>query len=74
MATKGVRQEKMGLENKLLLYPETRPSAIQEVMTVISQAGQRSHAEEPHHVMTSEGEERLEKREAMRDKNQKELN
>lgn len=55
----------MGMENKLLLYSETRQSALQKVMTVISQAGQRSHAQEPHHVMTSEDEERLEKREAM---------
>lgn len=39
---------------------------------MISQAGQRSHAQEPHHVMTSEDEERLEKMEAMWDKNQKE--
>lgn len=38
-------------------------------MTTISQAGQRS-VEEPHHVMTSEDEERLEKSL----ENQKELN
>lgn len=61
------------MEHKLLLYSETRESAIQKVMTTIAQAGQRSHVEEPHHVMTSEDEERLEKMEVMCDKNQKEL-
>lgn len=60
----------MVMENKLQLYSETRQSAIQKVMTMISQVGQRRRVEEPHHVMTSEDEERLEKSL----ENQKELN
>lgn len=52
-------------------WPRRGQSALQKVVTMISQAGQRSRAQEPHHVMTCEDEERLEKREVMCDETRK---